>query len=95
MIQSIAASRMDQRSAALQRVRDRQPERAQDQRGQGLAPSGDGRRVRRVSGEIAQLERVFLQVVELMRFVLAYPADVFVSTEASTRRGSMAARCEM
>ncbi len=39
-------------------------------------------RVRRVGGQVAELERVGLEIVELMRLVLAYPANVFVSTEA-------------
>src|SRR5215210_2150229 len=38
--------------------------------------------MRRVRGQIAQLERIGLEIVELMRLILAYPANVFVATEA-------------
>src|SRR5687768_807774 len=66
----------------LQRLRDRQAERAQYERSQGLAPAGNSRCMRRIGGEVAQLERVRLEIVELVRLVLAYPAYVFVATEA-------------
>src|SRR5688572_26238384 len=66
----------------LQRLRYRQTERTQYERSQGLAPPGNSRGVRRVGSEVAQLERVRLEIVQLMRLVLAYPAYVFVATEA-------------
>src|SRR5688500_8149059 len=38
--------------------------------------------MRRIGSEVAQLERVRLEIVELVRLVLANPAYVFVATEA-------------
>src|SRR5262245_47108008 len=87
MIQSMAMSCMGQPAKVtrsrimLQLSRDRQPERAQNEGRHRLPCSRDSRRVHRVGDDVAQLERVGLQIVELMRLVLAYPANVFVSTE--------------
>src|SRR5262245_43260275 len=78
---AIAPAHASNSASKLYLPRDRQTERTQDERRHRLPRSRHSCSVRRIRSDISQLERVGLQIVELMRLVLAYPANVFVVTK--------------